>query len=80
VLTPDGSVALRGLFLIDREGVVKHQVVNDLGLGRNIDEVLRIIDVLQFTEEFGEVCPANWNNGDKIMKPTDEGLKEYFAE
>jgi peroxiredoxin (alkyl hydroperoxide reductase subunit C) len=80
VLTPDGSVALRGLFLIDREGVVKHQVVNDLGLGRNIDEVLRIIDALQFTEEFGEVCPANWNKGDKTMKPTDEGLKEYFAE
>jgi peroxiredoxin (alkyl hydroperoxide reductase subunit C) len=80
VLTPDGSVALRGLFLIDREGVVKHQVVNDLGLGRNIDEVLRIVDALQFTEEFGEVCPANWNKGDKTMKPTDEGLKEYFAE
>jgi peroxiredoxin 2/4 len=80
VLTPDGSVALRGLFLIDREGVVKHQVVNDLGLGRNIDEVLRIVDALQFTEEFGEVCPANWNKGDKTMKPTDAGLKEYFAE
>lgn len=80
VLTEDGSVALRGLFLIDREGVVKHQVVNDLGLGRNVDEVLRIVDALQFTEEFGEVCPANWNKGDKTMKPTDEGLKEYFAE
>ncbi len=80
VLTEDGSVALRGLFLIDREGVVKHQVVNDLGLGRNVDEVLRIVDALQFTEEFGEVCPANWNKGDKTMKPTDEGLKEFFAE
>ncbi len=76
----DKGVALRGLFLIDREGVVKHQVVNDLGLGRNIDEVLRLVDALQFTEEFGEVCPANWNKGDKSMKPTDEGLKEYFGE
>ncbi|NTU93996.1 MAG: peroxiredoxin [Chlorobiaceae bacterium] len=80
VLTEDGSVALRGLFLIDREGVVRHQVVNDLGLGRNVDEVLRLIDALQFTEEFGEVCPANWNKGDKSMKPSEEGLKEYFAE
>ena len=80
VLTEDGSVALRGLFLIDREGVVKHQVVNDLGLGRNIEEVLRLVDALQFTEEFGEVCPANWNKGDKTMKPTDAGLKEYFSE
>jgi peroxiredoxin (alkyl hydroperoxide reductase subunit C) len=80
VLTEDGSVALRGLFLIDREGVVKHQVINDLGLGRNVDEVLRLVDALQFTEEFGEVCPANWNKGDKTMKPTEEGLKEFFAE
>lgn len=80
VLTEDGSVALRGLFLIDREGVVRHQVVNDLGLGRNVDEVLRLVDALQFTEEFGEVCPANWNKGDKSMKPSEEGLKEYFAE
>jgi len=80
VLTADGSVALRGLFLIDKEGIVRHQVVNDLGLGRNIDEVIRIVDALQFTEEFGEVCPANWNKGDKTMKPTDEGLKEYFAD
>jgi peroxiredoxin (alkyl hydroperoxide reductase subunit C) len=76
----DNGVALRGLFLIDREGVVKHQVVNDLGLGRNVDEVLRLVDALQFTEEFGEVCPANWNKGDKTMKPNEEGLKEYFAE
>ncbi len=80
VLTTDGSVALRGLFLIDKEGIVRHQVINDLGLGRNVDEVLRIVDALQFTEEFGEVCPANWNKGDKTMKPTDEGLKEYFAD
>jgi peroxiredoxin 2/4 len=80
VLTEDGSVALRGLFLIDREGVVKHQVVNDLGLGRNVDEVIRLVDALQFTEEYGEVCPANWNKGDKAMKPTEEGLKEFFRD
>ncbi len=80
VLIEDAGIALRGLFLIDREGVVKHQVINDLGLGRNVDEVLRLVDALQFTEEFGEVCPANWNKGDKSMKPTEEGLKEYFGE
>lgn len=80
VLDAGGSVSLRGLFLIDKEGVVRHQVVNDLGLGRNIDEVIRMIDALQFTEQYGEVCPANWNKGDKSMKPSDEGLKDYFAE
>ncbi|MDT9546026.1 MAG: peroxiredoxin [Chlorobium phaeovibrioides] len=78
VLAEGAGVALRGLFLIDREGIVRHQVVNDLGLGRNVDEVLRMVDALQFTEQFGEVCPANWNKGDKTMKPTDEGLKEFF--
>jgi peroxiredoxin (alkyl hydroperoxide reductase subunit C) len=80
VLVEDAGIAYRGLFLIDREGVVKYQVVNDLGLGRNVDEVLRMVDALQFTEEFGEVCPANWNKGDKSMKPTGEGLKEYFKD
>jgi peroxiredoxin (alkyl hydroperoxide reductase subunit C) len=80
VLVEDAGISYRGLFLIDREGVVKYQVVNDLGLGRNVDEVLRMVDALQFTEEFGEVCPANWNKGDKAMKPTGEGLKEYFQD
>ncbi len=74
------GIALRGLFLIDKTGIVRHQVVNDLPLGRNVDEVLRLVDALQFTEEHGEVCPANWNKGDKTMKPTDEGLKEFFSE
>ena len=74
------GIALRGLFLIDKEGVVRHQVVNDLPLGRNVDEVLRLVDALQFTEQYGEVCPANWNKGDKTMKPTDAGLKEFFKE
>jgi len=80
VLAEDAGVSLRGLFLIDKEGVVRHQVVNDLGLGRNVDEVLRMVDALQFTEEFGEVCPANWNKGDKTMKPDDAGLKAFFSE
>lgn len=76
----DGGMALRGLFLIDKEGVVQHQVVNNLPLGRNVDEALRMVDALQYFEENGEVCPANWNKGDKAMKPTDSGLKEFFGE
>jgi len=75
----DDSVALRGLFLIDREGVVRHSVINDLPLGRNVDEALRMLDALQFTEEHGEVCPANWNVGDEGMKPTADGVAEYLA-
>ncbi|HIE65347.1 MAG: peroxiredoxin [Nitrospira sp.] len=73
------GAAYRGLFLIDKEGIVQHQVVNNLPLGRNINEALRMVDALQFTEEHGEVCPANWNQGDKSMKPNDAGLKEYFT-
>jgi peroxiredoxin 2/4 len=80
VLIEDAGVSLRGLFLIDKGGVVRHQVVNDLPLGRNVDEVLRMVDALQFTEEFGEVCPANWSKGGKTMKPDEEGLKEFFKE
>lgn len=79
VLFEEAGVAFRGLFLIDKEGVVKHQVVNDLPIGRNVDEALRVIDALQFTEEHGEVCPANWNKGDKTMKPTQDGLEEFFG-
>ena len=73
------SVALRGLFLIDKEGVVRHAVINDLSLGRNVDEALRMLDALQFTEKHGEVCPANWREGDEAMKPTAEGVAEYLA-
>ncbi|MFQ5579322.1 MAG: peroxiredoxin [Nitrospiria bacterium] len=73
------GAAYRGLFLIDKEGIVQHQVINNLPLGRSIDEALRMVDALQFTEKHGEVCPANWKEGDKSMKPTDAGLKEYFA-
>jgi peroxiredoxin (alkyl hydroperoxide reductase subunit C) len=72
--------AYRGLFLIDKSGVVRHQLVNDLPLGRNVDEVLRLIDALQFTEEFGEVCPANWKKGEKSLKATQEGIASYLSE
>jgi peroxiredoxin (alkyl hydroperoxide reductase subunit C) len=79
VETPDGAVAFRGSFLIDKDGVVRHQVVNDLPLGRNIDEMLRMIDALQFTEEHGEVCPAGWNQGDKGMTASPDGVADYLA-
>ncbi len=80
VETPDGAVAFRGSFLIDRAGVVRHQVVNDLPLGRNVDEMLRMIDALQFTEEHGEVCPAGWKEGDKGMNATPDGVAAYLSE
>jgi peroxiredoxin (alkyl hydroperoxide reductase subunit C) len=75
----DHGVALRGLFLIDREGVIRHAVLNDLPLGRNVDEALRMLDALKFTEEHGEVCPANWRDGEEAMKPSAEGVAEYLA-
>jgi peroxiredoxin (alkyl hydroperoxide reductase subunit C) len=73
------AVALRGLFLIDTHGIVRHQVVNDLPIGRNVDEAIRTLDALQFTEEHGEVCPANWKTGEEAMKPTAEGVAAYLA-
>lgn len=79
VLVEGAGIAYRGLFLIDKEGVVRHQVVNDLPLGRSIDEALRMVDALQFFENNGEVCPANWKEGEKSMKPNNDGLKEYFG-
>ena len=75
----DGGVAFRGSFLIDRAGVVQHQVVNNLPLGRNIDEMLRMVDALQFTEEHGEVCPAGWNKGKAGMTASTEGVAKYLA-
>ena len=80
VLVDGAGIAYRGLFLIDKDGLVRHQVVNDLPLGRNIDEALRMIDALQYFEKNGEVCPANWTEGDKGMKADDDGLKEWFAD
>ena len=79
VLLPDAGVALRGLFLIDTKGVVRHALVNDLPLGRNVDEALRLVDALQFTEKHGEVCPANWREGEEAMKPSAKGVAEYLA-
>jgi len=73
------GVAFRGSFLIDRAGIVRHQVVNDLPLGRDIDEMLRIVDALQFTEEHGEVCPAGWSKGKAGMKASTEGVAQYLA-
>ncbi len=74
-----GEVALRGLFLIDKEGIIRHALVNDLPLGRNVDEALRILDALQFHEQHGEVCPANWHQGEEAMTPTAEGVAGYLA-
>lgn len=78
VLLEDG-VSLRGLFLVDKEGIVRHQLVNDLPLGRNVDEALRVIDALQFFEQHGDVCPANWHPGEDAMKPTPEGVADYLS-
>lgn len=75
----DDAVALRGLFLIDKQGIVRHAVVNDLPLGRNVDEALRMLDALRFHETRGDVCPANWEEGQAGMKPTAEGVAEYLS-
>jgi len=73
------GIALRGLFLIDREGIIRHQVVNDLPLGRSVNEALRVLHALQFTEKHGDVCPANWQKGEEAMKPTAEGVAAYLS-
>lgn len=78
VLLPEGA-ALRGTFIIDKKGVVQSQLINNLSLGRNVDETLRTLKALQFTEKHGEVCPANWNEGDKAMAATREGVQGYFG-
>ncbi|HSX37233.1 MAG TPA: peroxiredoxin [Chlamydiales bacterium] len=78
VLKEEEGIAYRGLFLIDRDGIIRHQLINDLPLGRSVDEILRMIDALHFHEEHGEVCPANWKIGSKAMKPTEQGLVDYF--
>ncbi len=75
----DDAVALRGLFLIDQKGVVRHQVVNDLPLGRSVDEALRMVQALQFFEKNGEVCPANWKEGSRTIKPTVNESKKFFS-
>lgn len=72
-------VAYRGLFLIDKQGIIRHQVVNDLPIGRSIEEAIRVVDALQFYEENGEVCPADWHKGDKGLKATQEGIADYLS-
>jgi len=76
----DGGVALRGSFLLDKDGTVRHAVINDLPLGRNIDEMIRMIDAMIFTNQYGEVCPAGWSKGKKGMKATTEGVAEYLKD
>ena len=75
----DAGIALRGLFLIDKAGVVRHALINDLPIGRSVDEAIRVLDALQFHEEHGDVCPANWHQGEEAMKPTAEGVASYLA-
>ncbi|MGQ4002331.1 peroxiredoxin [Francisellaceae bacterium CB299] len=75
----EGGMAYRGTFVIDTNGVVRHQVVNDLPLGRNMDEIIRMVEALQFHEEYGEVCPAGWNKGDNGMKASTVGVAEYLS-
>lgn len=75
---PEG-VAMRASFLIDKDGIVQHQVVNNLPIGRNVDEMIRVVDALQFTEQYGEVCPAGWKKGEAGMQPTAGGVSEYLA-
>ena len=77
---PEEGVALRASFLLDKNGVVRHQIVNDLPLGRNIDEMLRMVDALQFHEEHGEVCPAQWEKGKEGMKDNPEGVAKYLKQ
>lgn len=79
VLKADEGIAYRGLFLIDKEGTIRHQLVNDLPLGRSCEEALRMLDALIFYEQNGEVCPANWKSGERAMRPTPDGLEEYFT-
>jgi len=80
VIFKGNAVAYRGLFLIDKNGVVRHSLINDLPLGRNVDEALRMVDALKHFEEFGEVCPANWKEGEKAMNATAEGVATYLSE
>jgi len=75
----EAGVALRGLFLIDKQGIVRHALINDLPLGRSVDEALRMLDALKFHEEHGDVCPANWHAGEEAMKPSAEGVATYLA-
>lgn len=78
-LVPNEGIAYRALYLIDKHGTVRHELVNDLPLGRSVEEALRIIDALNFYEQHGEVCPANWKVGKKSLQASNEGVRQYFA-
>lgn len=73
------SIALRGLFLIDKEGIVQHATINNLSIGRNVEEILRVLDALEFHEKYGDVCPANWHPGEEAMKGSTAGVADYLA-
>ncbi|MGR3973628.1 MAG: peroxiredoxin [Candidatus Rhabdochlamydia sp.] len=75
----DEGVAYRALFIMDKEGIIRHQLINDLPIGRSVDEVLRVLDALIFIEKEGQVCPANWKKGDRMMTPSQEGVESYFT-
>lgn len=79
LVTTGEMVAYRGLFLIDKDGIVKHQLVNDMPLGRNVDEALRMVDALRYFEEKGEVCPANWEDGKDALKPNAQSVSSYLS-
>ncbi|KAK9448762.1 thioredoxin-like protein [Limtongia smithiae] len=79
VLIPEDGIALRGIFIIDPKGNVRQVTINDLPVGRNVEETLRLLDAFQFTDEYGEVCPANWHKGDETMKADPKGSLEYFS-
>ena len=79
VLNEEKGIAYRGLFLIDKEGIVRHSLINDFPLGRSVEEALRILDALKHTEKNGEVCPADWKVGEKAIKADHQGLKDYFS-
>lgn len=78
VLKEDEGIAYRGLFLLDKDGIVRHQVVNDLPFGRSVEETIRMLDAVIFHEKHGEVCPANWKEGNRALKPTQQGVETYF--
>jgi len=77
---PEAKVALRAAFMIDKQGIIRSQIVNDLPIGRNIDEIIRIFEAMQFHEQHGEVCPANWREGNSGMEPTKQGVAAYLTE
>ena len=79
VLDEENGVALRGLFILDNDNIVQHATINNLGVGRNVDEVLRLIEAFQYHQQHGDVCPANWSTGAKTLKPTQEGVVDYFG-